>query len=105
MSSHVLIWAAVPHNGDGIVFQVRVVHGLQRFHMSRRVLEDVFHLEHRASDAKLLELFNTFLERILARASSKRPIAGSDTAALQSTDFITSSKKENQSSLHARTGR
>ena len=39
MSNHVLIWAGVPHNSDGIVFQVRVVHGLQRFYLSRRVLD------------------------------------------------------------------
>lgn len=30
----------VPRRSDGIVFQVRVVHGLQRFHMSCRKLED-----------------------------------------------------------------
>jgi hypothetical protein len=57
MSTHVLIWAGVPHRSDGIVFQVRVVHGLQRFHMSCRKLEDVFHLETRASDARQLEFF------------------------------------------------
>jgi hypothetical protein len=101
MSSHVLVWAGVPHNSDGIVFQVRVVHGLQRFYVSRRVLENVFDLEPGASDARQLELFYTFLKRILARSESKRPIAGSDTVALQSTDFIASSKNENRSSLHA----
>ena len=105
MSSHVLIWAGVPHNSDGIVFQVRVVHGLQRFYLSRRVLEDAFELEPRASDARQLELFYTFLTHILARAGSKRSIAGSDTVALQSTDFIPSGKKGNRSSLHALAGR
>ncbi|WP_343656117.1 hypothetical protein [Paraburkholderia caribensis] len=105
MSNDVLIWAGVPHNSDGIVFQVRVVHGLQRFYLSRRVLEDVFDLEPRASDARQLELFYTFLTRIVARASGKRSIAGSDTVALQSTDFIASGKMENRSTLHAYAGR
>ncbi|XUW92264.1 hypothetical protein OH764_20815 [Burkholderia sp. M6-3] len=101
MSSDALVWAGVPHNSDGIVFQVRVVRGLQRFHMSRRVLENVFDLEPGASDARQLELFYTCLKRILVQATSKRPIAGSDTVALQSTDFIASGKNENRSSLHA----
>ena len=100
MSSHVLIWAAVPHNSDGVVFQVRMVHGLQRFHMSRRVLENVFDLEPRASDARQLELFYEFLERILVRASKRRSIASSDTVALHATDFIPPSKKESGSNLY-----
>jgi hypothetical protein len=87
MSSHVLIWAAVPHNGDGVVFQVRIAQGLQRFYVSRRVLEDVFDLEPRASDARELQLFYLFLDRILTRATVKRSIAGSDTLQLQVTDF------------------
>jgi hypothetical protein len=97
----VLIWAAVPHTSDGVVFQVRVVQGLQRFHMSRRVLEDVFGLELRASDARQLELFYTFLKRILSGAGGRRSIAGSDTVALPSADFIQSSRKESRSNLHA----
>lgn len=101
MSSHVLIWAAVPHNSDGIVFQVRIIHGLQRFYVSRRVLEDVFDLEPRASDARQLELFYRFLKRILVRASKKRSIASSDTVALQVTDFTAPRKKENRSNVHA----
>jgi len=101
MSSHVLIWAAVPHNSDGVVFQVRIAHGLQRFHVSRRVLEDVFDLESPASDATQLELFYTFLERILVLAGKKRSIARSGTVALQATDFIPRDKKESGSNLQA----
>jgi hypothetical protein len=100
MSSHMLIWAAVPHNSDGVVFEVRIGHGLQRFYVSRRVLEEVFDLEPRASDAKQLELFYEFRERILVRASKKRSTAGSDTLALHASDFIRSSKLDSQSDLH-----
>lgn len=101
MSGHALIWAAVPHNSDGVVFQVRIAHGLQRFHVSRRVLEEVFDLEPRASDAKQLELFYQSLARVLVRASMKRSIAGSDTLALQATDFVPSSKTDSRSDLHS----
>ncbi len=101
MISHMLIWAAVPHNSDGVVFQVRVVHGLQRFYVSRRVLEDVFDLEQRASDARQLELFYKFLNRILVRASKKCSIPRSDTVALRATDFIPPNEKESSSNLHA----
>ncbi|WP_322049509.1 hypothetical protein [Paraburkholderia sp. J67] len=87
MRSHSLTWAAVPHNSDGVVFEVRVVSGLQRFHLSRRVLEVAFELERLATDARQLEHFYSCLDRILARASMKRPIAGSDTVALLATDF------------------
>jgi hypothetical protein len=69
--------------------------------MSRRVLEDVFDLEPRAADGRQLELFYTFLDQILIRAGEKRSIAGSDTVALQATDFIQSGKKECRSHLHA----
>ncbi|CAE6763261.1 hypothetical protein [Paraburkholderia haematera] len=100
MSSHELIWAAVSHNSDGVVFQVRIAHGLQRFYVSRRVLEDVFDLERRASDAKQLELFYQCLERVLVRASKKRSIASSDTVALQTTDFIPSGNRDSRSDLH-----
>lgn len=98
MGSHVLIWAAVPHNSDGVVFQVRIVHGPQRFYVPRRVLEDAFDLEPRASDARQLELFYLYLNRILVRASKKRSIASSDTVPLQTTDFIPPSKEESGSS-------
>lgn len=101
MSSHALIWAAVPHNSDGVVFQVRIVNGLQRFYVPRHVLEDVFGLEPRASDARQLELFYKFLKRILVRASKRRSIASSDTVALQATDFIPPGKKESRPNLHA----
>jgi hypothetical protein len=93
MSSHALIWAAVPHNSDGVVFQIRIVHGLQRFHVSRRVLEEVFELAPRASDAKQLQHFYLCLTRILARAGTKRAFAGQDTLSLQATDFISTSKE------------
>jgi hypothetical protein len=87
MSIHALIWAAVPHNSDGVVFQIRVANGLQRFYLSRRVLEDVFGLEKKASDARQLELFYSVFTHIRIKACAKRLIAGADTVALHSTDF------------------
>ncbi|WP_175151441.1 hypothetical protein [Paraburkholderia ultramafica] len=96
MSSHSLIWAAVPHNSDGVVFQVRIARGLQRFHLSRRVLEDVFDLERKASDARQLELFYSCLKHILAKASTKRSISSPDTVALQASDFISSTSSQAQ---------
>jgi hypothetical protein len=84
-----LVWAAIPHNSDGVVFQVRVIRGLQRFHISRRALEEVFGLAPHASDARQLERFYAHEPHILRQAMCKRPIAGADTAALQSTDFTT----------------
>lgn len=101
MASHSLIWAAVPHNSDGVVFQVRIVHGPQRFYVSRRVLEDVFDLEPAASDARQLEHFYVYLNRILAQASLKRSIASSDTVSLQASDFTSTSKERRGSSRHA----
>jgi hypothetical protein len=101
MSSHSLIWAAVPHNSDGVVFQLRITRGLQRFHLSRRVLEDVFDLERRASDARQLELFYSCLSRILAKASTKRSISSPDTLALQVSDFISSSQAQGGWERHA----
>jgi hypothetical protein len=100
MASHSLIWAAVPHNSDGVVFQVRIVHGLQRFHVTRRVLEDVFELDPAASDARQLDHFYVYLNLILAQAFTKRSIAGLDTVPLRATDF-TSASKERGSSRHA----
>ncbi|WP_310631060.1 hypothetical protein [Paraburkholderia sp.] len=82
-----LVWAAIPHNSDGVVFQVRVIRGLQRFHLPRRALEAVFGLAPHASDARQLELFYRHTAHILSQAMRKRPIAGADTAALQTTDF------------------
>lgn len=98
MSSQSLIWAAVPHNSDGVVFQVRIVHGLQRFYLSRAVLEEVFDLERRASDARQLELFYLSLNHILARASAKRSIASSDTVPLRTSDF--NSQRDEQPSAN-----
>lgn len=101
MASHSLIWAAVPHNSDGVVFQVRIVDGLQRFHVTRRALEDVFDLEPAASDARQLEYFYLNLNRILAQASTKRSIASSGTVPLQATDFTSTSKEQRGSTRHA----
>ena len=82
-----LVWAAIPHNSDGVVFQVRVIRGLQRFHIPRRVLEEAFDLPPHASDAGQLEVFYRHATHILSRAMRKRPIAGADTAAFQTLDF------------------
>jgi hypothetical protein len=101
MPNHSLIWAAVPHNSDGVVFQVRIVRGLQRFHVTRRVLEDVFDLQPAASDARQLEHFYSCLNRILAQAGKKRSIASSDTVALRATDFTSTSKEQRGSNGHA----
>ncbi|QGZ58821.1 hypothetical protein [Paraburkholderia acidiphila] len=89
-----LVWAAIPHNSDGVVFQVRVIRGLQRFHISRRALEEAFDLAPRATDARQLELFYQHKTLILSRAMQKRPIAGADTAALQTADFTTLEQAE-----------
>jgi hypothetical protein len=102
MSSCTLVWAAVPHNGDGVVFQVRIAHGLQRFYISRRVLEDVFNLELKASDAKELERFYASLNRILEEASKKRSTSTSGTVALfQPTGLIPASKEKGKWSVPA----
>ncbi|WP_429252197.1 hypothetical protein [Paraburkholderia sp. GAS333] len=101
MSNHALIWAAVPHNSDGVVFSVRIARGLQRFHISRRVLEDVFELERNTSDARQLELFYSCVSRILAKATAKRSTASRDTVALQSSDFISSGKSRDTWDRHA----
>jgi hypothetical protein len=82
-----LVWAAIPHNSDGVVFQVRVIRGLQRFHIPRRALEEVFGLAPHASDARQLERFYEHAPHILRQAMRKRPIASADTAALQTADF------------------
>jgi hypothetical protein len=96
MSSHTLIWAAVPHNSDGVVFQVRINHGLQRFHMPRGTLEDVFDLEPGASDARQLERFYQFEKRIVSRAETKRLVASSNTVALRTTDFFQPARTERE---------
>ena len=94
MSSIPLIWAAVPHNSDGVVFQIRLGRELQRFHVSRRVLEEVFELERKASDARQLEFFYAHEQRILARANAKRSTASSATVSLQLADFGISNDSE-----------
>ena len=101
MDRYSLIWAAVPHNGDGVVFQVRVVRGLQRFHLSRLVLEDVFALEPGASDARQLQHFYSYLHDIVDQAGMKRSIANSDTVPLQAIDFSSTSKEQHGSSRHS----
>ncbi|MCC8401324.1 hypothetical protein LJ655_05340 [Paraburkholderia sp. MMS20-SJTN17] len=94
MSSIPLIWAAVPHNGDGVVFQIRLGRGLQRFHVSRRVLERVFELERKASDTRQLEFFYAHEQRILELASAKRSTPNSTTVSLQAADFGVSNDRE-----------
>jgi hypothetical protein len=94
MRSHSLIWAAVPHNSDGVVFAVQIGRGFQRFHLSRRVLEEVFELERKTSDARQLELFYLCVDRILAKACAKRPVASRDTVALQVADFHSGSGRD-----------
>ena len=101
MVGHSLIWAAVPHNSDGVVFEVRIVQGIQRFHISRRVLEDLFNLEPAVSDARQLEHFYSSLHHILAQARIKRSVASSDTVALRAIDFTSTSKEQGSASRHA----
>jgi len=92
MHNHALVWAAVPHNSDGVVFQARILHGFQRFYVSRRVLEEVFGLERKAKDARQLEVFYANLPDILSHAREKRSIAGSDTVTLLAADFPSGGK-------------
>ncbi|MFM0556719.1 hypothetical protein P0D69_37995 [Paraburkholderia sediminicola] len=80
---------------------MRIVHGLQRFHVSRRVLEDAFDLEPRASDAKQLQHFYLHLTHILTRASAKRSFSGPDTVPLQAVDFTSTSIEQFAPSRHA----
>ncbi|MGU7780007.1 hypothetical protein [Burkholderia sp. PU8-34] len=83
-----LVWAAVPHNSDGVVFQVRMGRGQQRFHISRDTLRALFDLGRDATDAVQLDLFYMNLECILKEAFRKRLKAGSDTLRLDVNDFI-----------------
>jgi hypothetical protein len=92
MTHPALIWAAVPHNSDGVVFQARILHGLQRFYVSRRVLEEVFGLERKAPDARQLQVFYAHLPDILSHARDKRSIGGSDTVTLLAVDFPSGGK-------------
>lgn len=100
MSRDSLIWAAVPHTGDGVVFQLRLSDGYQRFHLPRDLLEKVFGLEHGASDARQLELFYEYSKRIFSRASEKRSRGSSDTVRLHATDFISRGNDRSGSELH-----
>ncbi|MGU7769191.1 hypothetical protein ACV229_03275 [Burkholderia sp. MR1-5-21] len=83
-----LIWAAVPHNSDGVVFQVRMGRGQQRFHISRDTLRAIFDLGRDATDAVQLDHFYMNVECILREALRKRSKAGSDTLRLDVNDFI-----------------
>lgn len=94
MDNKSLVWAGVPHNSDGVVFEIRLNRGLQRFHMPRGVLEQVFDLERRAPDARQLELFYINLDRILLRASAKQSLARGTTAPLKAADFESRSDRE-----------
>ncbi len=81
-----LVWAGVPHNSDGVVFQVRVRRGFQRFHLPRTVLERAFDLE-RLSDARQLACFYEHLGAILVVARKTRSNAKADTVPLSVSDF------------------
>ncbi|WP_322023803.1 hypothetical protein [Burkholderia sp. BCC1977] len=91
-----LVWAGVPHNSDGVVFQIRVGRGLQRFHIPRLILEKAFDLERLASDARQLECFYEHSAPILAVARKTRSNAKADTVSLNVSDFVRTG--------HARTG-
>ncbi|RQR60008.1 hypothetical protein DIE07_09480 [Burkholderia sp. Bp9002] len=88
MSRALLVWAGVPHNSDGVVFQVRIARGLQRFHLSRAILEKVLDLERLASDARQLTCFYEHLEPILGVARNARSDARPDTVPLNVADFV-----------------
>ncbi|AOK02136.1 hypothetical protein [Burkholderia vietnamiensis] len=92
MESGSLVWAGVPHNSDGVVFQVRVGRGLQRFHIARAVLEKALELERLASDARQLECFYEQLSAILSVARKARSKAKADTVSLNIADFLRNSK-------------
>lgn len=83
-----LVWAGVPHSSDGVVFQVRIGRGLQRFHIARLILEKACDLERLASDARQLECFYEHLTPILAVARKMRSSAKADTVSLNVSDFV-----------------
>ncbi|RQR81911.1 MULTISPECIES: hypothetical protein [Burkholderia] len=102
MDSGSLVWAGVPHNSDGVVFQVRVGRGLQRFHVARTVLEKALDLERLASDARQLECFYEQLSSILSVARKARSKAKADTVSLNIADFLrTSNARAGQDSAAA----
>ncbi|MBY8605567.1 hypothetical protein [Burkholderia arboris] len=88
MDRNLLVWAGVPHSSDGVVFQIRVGRGLQRFHIPRLILERAFDLERLASDARQLECFYEHLAPILAVARKTRSNAKADTVSLNVSDFV-----------------
>ncbi|WP_162600869.1 hypothetical protein [Paraburkholderia sp. C35] len=88
MGSSRLVWAANPHNGDGVVFQVRVLKGLQRFHVSRHTLEKALGLAPQVSDARQLEVFFKHLTSFIDIALRKRPLAANDTAPIFVDDMV-----------------
>lgn len=88
MDSGSLVWAGVPHSSDGVVFQIRVGRGLQRFHIARTVLERALDLERLASDARQLECFYEHLGPILGAARKTRSSAKADTVPLNISDFV-----------------
>ncbi|MEN2470332.1 hypothetical protein D1006_38135 [Burkholderia stabilis] len=92
MESGSLVWAGVPHNSDGVVFQVRVGRGLQRFHIARTVLEKALDLERLATDARQLECFYEHLTPILGAARKTRSNAKADTVPLKISDFVRTGK-------------
>lgn len=87
MTGQTLLWAAVPHTGDGVVFELRLDYGRQRFYVPRDLLEDVFGLEPAASDARQLELFYANSNRISSRAYEERSRGSAGTVRLQLVDF------------------
>ncbi|RQS94148.1 hypothetical protein DF048_15520 [Burkholderia seminalis] len=87
MDCGLLVWAGVPHNSDGVVFQVRVRRGFQRFHLPRTVLERAFDLERLLSDARQLACFYEHLGAILVVARKTRSNAKADTVPLSVSDF------------------
>ncbi|RQS07731.1 hypothetical protein [Burkholderia sp. Bp8998] len=87
MDRNSLVWAGVPHSSDGVVFQVQVGRGLQRFHIPRSIFERAFDLERLASDARQLECFYEHLAPILTVARKARSIAKADTVSLKVADF------------------
>lgn len=82
-----LTWAGVPHDGDGVVFQLCVDRGSQRFHIPRAVLRKVFGLARAARDSQQLELFYAQQDCIGEVARGKRAVGRRDTVPLAVSDF------------------
>ncbi len=105
MGGSALVWAGVPHNSDGVVFQMRVGRGLQRFHVPRTVLEKSFDLGQLASDTQQLECFYEHLESILDTARKTRANAKADTVPLGISDFARTVKTGIRQNARAATRR